>query len=71
MNILGSTNVLEFLSNLGIQIIQTYSEIFNWFSYTIHFPNGFELSVFQVIFSTGLVVYLGSVVFKWLIHFII
>ena len=71
MNLLGSSNILDFLSSFGIAIIQTYSEIFNWFTYSVSFPGGFRFTVFEIIFTSGLTFFLGTVIFKWIKDFII
>ena len=67
MNLQGASNVLEFLSDLGHTLIDAYSTIFNWFTYTVYLPNFGEVSVFAMIFSYGLSWFLTVSVLKFII----
>lgn len=72
-------NVLEFMSETGLSLINAYSRIFEFFNYTITIPffsfkdfnlNNVEISIFQIMFSAGVYYYIMWQIWKWVKQFL-
>lgn len=62
------SNVLRLISNLGLSIITTYSDLFNLFALTtVDIPGFGEITLTQFMFGTGLTVFITVTIAKWLI----
>lgn len=63
-------NVLVFCSNIGLTIIDVYSEMFENFSQLIDIPGFGQMSIFDLIFTYGITTFITVTLIKWVIGII-